>query len=65
MIRGGSLTNPYRQLDILFLPPVTPIFPFNHEVIMANCISTAGVTLLEYYQLIEDVQLGYNPYKYK
>ena len=26
MIRGASLTSPYTQLDILFLPPVAPIF---------------------------------------
>ena len=27
MIRGTSLTSPYTQLDILFLPLVAPIFP--------------------------------------
>ena len=27
MIRGVSLTSPYTQLNILFLPPVAPIFP--------------------------------------
>ena len=58
MIRGASLTSFYTQLDILSLPPVAPIFPFNLEVIMANCPFTAGVTLLEYYQLTEVLQLG-------
>ena len=27
MIRGVSLIDPYTQLDILSLPPVTPFFP--------------------------------------
>ena len=57
MIRGASLTNPYTQLGILSLPPVAPIFPPQFEVITANCLPTAGVTLLGYYQLTEAVQL--------
>ena len=55
MIREASLTNPYTQLDILFLPPVAPIFSLNLEVIMANYLSTVGVILLGYYQLTEAV----------
>ena len=58
MIRGASLTSPYTQLGILSLPPIAPIFLFNLEVIMANCLFTARVTLLGYYQLTETVQLG-------
>ena len=58
MIRRANLTNPYTQLDILSLSPVAPIFPFNLEVIVTNCLTTAGVTLLGYYQLTEAVQLG-------
>ena len=58
MIRGVSLTSPYTQLGILSLPSVTPFFPLNPEVIIANCLSTAGVTLLGYYQLTEAIQLG-------
>ena len=58
MIRKASLISPYTQLDILSLPPVALIFPFNLEVIVANCPTTAGVTLLGYYQLTEAVQLG-------
>ena len=58
MIRGASLTSPYTQLGILSLSlQLYPFFPLNLEVIMANCLSTAGVTLLEYYQLTEAVQL--------
>ena len=33
-------------------------FLLNLEVIIANCLPTAGVTLLGYYQLTEAVQLG-------
>ena len=58
MIRGASLTSPYTQLGILSLPLVAPIFPLNLEVIIANCLPTARVTLLGYYQLTEAVQLG-------
>ena len=42
----------------LSLPSVAPIFPLNLEVIIANCLPTAGVTLLGYNQLTEAVQLG-------
>ena len=57
MIKGTSLTSLYTQLDILSLPPVAPIFPFNLEIIMAYWLSTAGVILLEYYQLTDVIQL--------
>ena len=62
MINGTNLTSLYTQLDILFLPPVAPIFPFNLEFIMTNYLSThrcytAGVILLEPYQLIDATQL--------
>ena len=59
MIRGASLTSPYTQLGILSLfLQLHPFFPLNLEVIIANYLLTAGVTLLRYYQLIEAVQLG-------
>ena len=58
MIRGASLTNPYTQLGILSLLLVAQIFPLNVEVIIANYLTTTGVTLLGNYQLTEAVQLG-------
>jgi len=60
MIRRASLTSLYTQLDILSLSlslQLHTFFPFNIEVIMANCLSTAGVILLEYYHLIDATQL--------
>ena len=57
MIIGVSLTSLYTQLDILSIPSVAPIFPFNLEIIMANCLSTTGVILLESYQLTNAMQL--------
>ena len=57
MIKGTSLTSLYTQLDILSLPPVAPIFPFNLEIIMTYWLSTARVILLEYYQLTDVIQL--------
>ena len=70
MIKGASLTSPYTQLGILSLSLslslyLHPFFPFNLKVIVANYPTTAGVTLLGYYQLIEAVQLGYKSYKDK
>ena len=66
MIKGASLTSLYTQLNILsFSLQLYQFFPFNIGVIMANYLSTAGVTLLGYYQLTEAVQLGYKPYKDK
>ena len=54
MIKGASLTSLYTQLDILSLSlQFHPFFPFNFEVIMANCLSTTKVILLEYYQLTD------------
>ena len=61
MIKWASLTDPYTQLDILSLPPVAPIFPLNLEVIIANCLSTVEVILLESHQLTEVAQLGCKP----
>ena len=59
MIRGASLTSPYTQLGILSLfLQLHPFFPLNLEVIVTNYPTTAGVTLLGYYQLTEAVQLG-------
>ena len=63
MINGTNLTSLYPLPDILSLLLVAPIFfPFNLEVIMeghimAYYLSTAGVILLEYYQLIDAIQL--------
>ena len=58
MIRGVSLTSPYTQLGILSLfLQLHQFFLFNLEVIMTNCLSTAGVILLESYQLTNATQL--------
>ena len=62
MIKVTNLTSLYTQLDILSLPPIAPIFPLNLEVIkeviiVPYCLSTAGVILLEYYQIIDVMQL--------
>ena len=57
--KRGKLNQPLRTAGHTHSPSsCTHFFPFNLEVIMANCLSTVGVILLESCQLTDIILLG-------
>ena len=56
--KRGKFNQPLYTIGYTLFPSSCTHFSLNLEVIMANCLSTARVTLLGYYQLTETVQLG-------